>query len=216
MSPLRILLVDDHEVVRQGLWTILEKHAGWEVCGEAATGFEAIEKARSLKPDIVVLDFSMPELNGLEVTRRIHKLLPRTEILILTVYDSDRLASEFLAAGARGYVLKGDAGKLIHEAVECLARHKPFLTPRVSERIVFSMLGPPAPGMKGDGCPLTAREREVLRLVAEGKISKEIAGHLQISVNTVETHRNNIMHKLGVHTVGELIRYAIRNGLTET
>ncbi len=215
MSGLRILVADDHEVVRQGLRTILESHPGWEICGEALTGREAVAKAVELKPDVVVLDFSMPELNGLEATRQIRKLLPKTEILILTMYDSERLAREFLTAGARGYILKADAGKLLVEAVEHLQQHQPFFTAKVSELVLNGFLQPDHPGGQDDGDQLTAREREVVQLVAEGKISKEIADQLNISVHTVETHRTNIMRKLKVHTVGELVRYAIRNKITE-
>jgi len=215
MSVLSVLVADDHEVVRQGLRTILESHPGWEICGEAVTGREAIEKATELKPDVVVLDFSMPELNGLEATRQIHKLLPETEVLILTMYHSERLAREFLRAGARGYILKADAGKLLVEAIEHLQQHKPFFTPKVSELVLNGFLHPNYAGGKADGDQLTAREREVVQLVAEGKISKEIADQLNISVHTVETHRTNIMRKLEIHTVGELVRYAIRNQITE-
>jgi len=215
MSVLSVLVADDHEVVRQGLRTILESHPGWEICGEAVTGREAIEKATELKPDVVVLDFSMPELNGLEATRQIHKLLPETEVLILTMYYSERLAREFLRAGARGYILKADAGKLLVEAIEHLQQHKPFFTPKVSELVLNGFLHPNYAGGKADGDQLTAREREVVQLVAEGKISKEIADRLNISVHTVETHRTNIMRKLEIHTVGELVRYAIRNQITE-
>jgi len=215
MSVLSVLVADDHEVVRQGLRTILESHPGWEICGEAVTGREAIEKATELKPDVVVLDFSMPELNGLEATRQIHKLLPETEVLILTMYHSERLAREFLRAGARGYILKADAGKLLVEAIEHLQQHKPFFTPKVSELVLNGFLHPNYAGGKADGDQLTAREREVVQLVAEGKISKEIADRLNISVHTVETHRTNIMRKLEIHTVGELVRYAIRNQITE-
>jgi len=215
MSVLSVLVADDHEVVRQGLRTILESHPGWEICGEAVTGREAIEKATELKPDVVVLDFSMPELNGLEATRQIHKLLPETEVLILTMYYSERLAREFLRAGARGYILKADAGKLLVEAIEHLQQHKPFFTPKVSELVLNGFLHPNYAGGKADGDQLTGREREVVQLVAEGKISKEIADRLNISVHTVETHRTNIMRKLEIHTVGELVRYAIRNQITE-
>ncbi len=215
MTGLRILVADDHEVVRHGLRTILESQPGWKICGEARTGREAVVKALELKPDMVVLKFGMPELNGLEATRQIHKRLPKTEILVLTVYPSERLAREFLAAGARGYILQGDAAKLLIEAVEHLQQHKPFFTARVSEMVLNGFSRPNHPGVENYGDRLTAREREVVQLVAEGKRSREIAERLDISVHTVESHRTNIMRKLEIHTVGELIRYAIRNKITE-
>lgn len=215
MIRLRILVADDHEVVRRGLRTILESHPGWEVCAEARTGREAVALAKELNPGIVVLDFSMPDLNGLEATRQIRQALPQTEVLILTMHDSERLAFEFLSAGARGYLLKADAGKDLVAAVEQLRQHRPYFTSKVSELVLSGFLHPKRGGAKGEGDVLTARECEVVQLVAEGKISKEIADRLDISVNTVETHRTNIMRKLNVHTVGELVRYAIRNKLAE-
>ena len=214
MSNLRILLADDHDVVRQGLRALLQSRAGWEICGEATTGREAVALAKEKQPDVVVLDFSMPELNGLEAARQIRAALPGTEVLILTVYDSDRLASEFLAAGARGYVLKADAGKYIIQAVECLALHKPYLSARVSDQVLGTLTADKSASDRS-GSWLTAREREILRLVAEGRSNKQIADQLTISIHTVETHRNNIMQKLDIHSVAELVRYAIRNGLAE-
>jgi DNA-binding NarL/FixJ family response regulator len=215
MSVLRILVADDHEVVRQGLRSILEEQPGWEICGEALTGQEAIAKAKELRPDVVVLDFSMPDLNGLEATRQIRRMLPDTEVLVLTMYDSERLAREFLAAGARGFILKADAGKVLVEAVGKLSRHEPFVTARVSEQVLKGHLQRRCPDGGAESDPLTAREREIVQLVAQGKVSKEIANRLNISVHTVETHRSNIMQKLDTHTVGELIQYAIRNRLIE-
>jgi DNA-binding NarL/FixJ family response regulator len=213
MTRLRILVADDHEVVRQGLRAILEKQPGWLVCGEAADGRDAIEKTRLLKPDVVVLDFSMPELNGLEAIRQIREAHARAEVLILTMHDSERLAREFLAAGARGFLLKADAGTLLVEAVEHLAQHKPYFTPKVSELVLSGFLNPADQGKESS--QLTPRERQIVQLVAEGKTSKEVAERLKVSVHTVETHRTNIMRKLSLHTVGELVRYAIRNHITE-
>ena len=215
MSTLRILVADDHEVVRQGLRVMLENQPGWEVCGEALTGIQAVEKAKTLRPDVVVLDFGMPELNGLEAARQIHQALPQTEVLILTMYESKRLAREFLAAGARAFVLKADAGRVLVQAVQQVSQHQPFVSTNVSEAGLGGVLGPDFAGSPDPGTSLTAREREIVRLVGEGKISKEIADCLEISVHTVETHRTNIMRKLDIHTVGELVRYAIRHKLAQ-
>jgi DNA-binding NarL/FixJ family response regulator len=215
MSSLRILVADDHEVVRQGLRSILEEQPGWEICAEAASGQEAIAKANEFRPDVVVLDFSMPDLNGLEATRQIHRLLPGTEVLVLTMYDSERLAREFLIAGARGFVLKADAGKVLVEAVRKLSQHQPFVTAKVPKSMLGGYPHGKGAGDEANSDLLTVREREIVQLVAEGKVSKEIADRLNISVHTVETHRSNIMQKLGVHTVGELVGYAFRNRIAE-
>jgi DNA-binding NarL/FixJ family response regulator len=215
--PLRILVADDHHVVRTGLRALLESKSGWEVCAEAANGREAVEKAIALKPDVAVLDIGMPLLNGVEATRQIHKLSPKTEILILTMHDSDLLVQEVLEAGARGYILKDDADRNLLAAVDALRRHKPFLSSRVSD--VASKAGPAV----GDGQVrersyrnrLTPREREILQLLAEGKTNKEVAGLLGISVKTAETHRANIMLKLDFHSVTDLVRYAVRNKIIQ-
>ena len=214
MSHVRILIADDHEVVRKGLRSLLESQPGIEVIGEATNGREAVEKAAAAKPDVVVLDVGMPELNGLEATRRIVKAAPRTEVLILTVHETEEVIREVLRAGARGYVLKSDAGRLLLAAVEAVAAHKPFFTSRVSELVLAGFLS-------GDGRnesaeqpeSLTPREREVLQLLAEGRTNKEVAAALGIGLKTVETHRMNLMNKLGLHSVVELVRYAIRNGI---
>lgn len=213
MSTVRILVADDHEVVRRGLRFILQEQPGWEVCGEAGSGREAVAKADELRPDVVVLDFSMPDLNGLDATRRIRRQLPQTEVLVLTMYDSERLAREFAMAGARGFVLKAEAGKVLVEAVKKLSRHESFFTTRIPEQVLGGLLHRAQASAEDQEDPLTPREREIVQLVAEGKVSKEIAERLNISVHTVETHRNKIMHKLGIHTVGELVRFAIRNGI---
>jgi DNA-binding NarL/FixJ family response regulator len=217
MSSLRILVVDDHAVVRRGVRALLEGHPGWEVCGEAGTGREAVEKAGRLKPDIVVLDLSLPELNGLEATRQILRESPRTEVLVLTMHHSEELAQQVLQAGARGYILKSDAGESLIAAVETLVRREPYLTPRLTELVLERYVRGPG-GREGDsdgGIVLTPREREIVLLVAEGSSSKTIASALGISVKTVETHRTNVMRKLRLRSVSELVRYAIRNGLVE-
>jgi len=213
MKTVRILVADDHEVVRQGLRRLLESRPDWEICGEAGTGREAVEKAKQLKPDVVVLDYTMPGLNGAEATRQIVDKVPRAEVLILTMHGSEEMIRGALKAGARGYVLKSDASRDLIAAVHALVEHKSFLSPSASGPILDVYLSgaqPPGPQQV-----LTAREREILQLVAEGKTNKEIAATLQISPKTVEAHRANMMHKLGFSSVSELVRFAIRNQIIE-
>lgn len=215
MSKLRILLADDHEMVRRGLRSVLEGHPGWEVCGEATTGRQAVELAGSLQPDIVILDITMPELNGLDAAPRIREAAPGSEVLILTMHSSERFVREVLAAGAKGYVVKSDAGRVLLEAVETLSQHRPFFSTAISEIVLEAYLHPDRSGGAADGALLTAREREALQLIAEGKSNKEVADVLGISVRTVETHRLHLMRKLKVRSVSELTRYAIRNRIIE-
>jgi len=216
--PIRILVADDHEVVRQGLRGLLEAQSGWQVVGEAIDGREAVDKAKRLRPDIVVLDVSMPNLNGLEATRQIRKALPATEILILTMHDSEPLVREVLEAGARGYVLKSDAGRELMTALATVHEHRPYLTSRVSEIVLDGFLrsggGTDAPSPPRT-IRLSPREREIAQLLAEGKSNKEVAATLEISVKTAETHRTNLMRKLDLHSISELVRYAIRNKMVE-
>lgn len=212
--PVRILVADDHHVVRTGLRSLLESKNDWEVCGEAANGREAVEKAAKLKPDVAVLDIAMPLLNGVEATRQILKVSPKTAILILTMHDSDSLIQEVLGAGALGYVLKDDADRNLIAAVDSLSRHKSYLSSRVTDAATVASAHVAAGN--SDRTPrgrLTPREREVLQLLAEGKSNKEIAGVLGISVKTAETHRANIMLKLNVHSIADLVRYAVRNNI---
>jgi len=218
MASHRILVADDHEVVRRGLRVLLEAQPGWQVCGEAVTGREAVQKVRELKPDIVVLDITMPDLNGLEATRQILKTVPSTQVLILTVHDSDEVVHRVLCAGARGYLLKSDAGHDLVAAVEALSEHKAFFTPRVAERVLEGYLNGGNSRDKGARTleaveALTQREREIIQLLAEGKSTKEVAAQLSISIHTAVTHRANIMRKLQLHSVSDLVRYAIRNNL---
>ncbi|HJZ83384.1 MAG TPA: response regulator transcription factor [Pyrinomonadaceae bacterium] len=211
----KILLADDHDVVRRGLRDMLNAHDGWEVCGEASNGREAVNLTRSLAPDVVVLDYSMPELNGLEAARQIHHEMPGTEILIFTMHETEQLIRDVLAAGARGYVLKSDAGRHLVNAVEALSHHKPFFTAKVSQALLDAYLNSPT---QADSTPfrsLTPREREIVQMLAEGKSNKEIAAGLSISVKTVETHRSTVMRKLEINSIVELVHYAIRNGLVE-
>jgi len=199
---LRLLIADDHAVVRAGLRALLESRRGWEVCAEAADGREAVEKATKLKPDIVILDIGMPRLNGVETARRIHKALPHSEILILTMHESDELVQQVVEAGAHGYILKDEADRVLLAAVDALRQHKPYFSIRVSEVA--------DPG-KASRSRLTPREREILQLLAEGKSNKEVANLLSISVNTAEAHRANIMLKLDFHSLADLVMYAVRN-----
>ena len=218
-----IMLADDHEVMREGLRAMLETREGWSVCGEASTGREAVRLAAELRPDIAIVDLSMPELDGLEVTRQIKRESPSTEVLIYTMYDTPRLVREVLAAGARGYVLKSDTARQLISAVEALSEHKPFFTSVVSESILEGYLqfvsgDDPSvvrKGAAGAPNPLTKREREIVQLLAENLTNKEIATKLSISVKTVETHRSAIMKKLGLSSIVELVYYALRNKLVE-
>lgn len=217
MKNLRILLADDHSLMRCGLRAILEATPGWEVCAEAHTGREAVTKAAQLRPDVIVLDVCMPELNGIEATRQIRKVSPRSEVLILSVHDSDHLIREVIDAGARGYLVKSDSDRDLVAAVESLSRKKPFFTARATEMLLSGYAGE-APSENPDATMsqrLTAREREIVQLLAEGKTSKEVAAVLNISAKTAETHRAHIMRKLEFHSVGEIVRYAVRNQIID-
>jgi DNA-binding NarL/FixJ family response regulator len=215
MAPFRILLADDHEVVRAGLRALLEEQSGWEVVAEAVDGRDAVEKASKLKPDAVVIDIAMPSLNGLEAVRQIVKAVPNTKVLVLTMYDSDPLIQQVLQAGARGYLLKSDAGRDLVSAIDALRRNKTFFTPKVSQMVLEGYLDKSPREKEAEDEPeslrLTSRQREIVQLLAEGKSSKEVAAVLGLSVKTAETHRANIMRKLDCHSVTELVRYAIRN-----
>lgn len=214
MKQLRILLVDDHQVVLAGLRTVLESQEGWKICGEAVTGREAIEKARRLKPDVVVMDFSMPEMNGLEATREIRKWLPDTEVLILTMHESGTLAEEALVAGARGFVLKAEASRHLVAAVKNLAEHRLGYTKKTSDMVLETVRqNNLASAPVATSQTLTPRECEILRHIAKGKRSKDIAATLNMNVKTVDVHRNNIMRKLNLHSAVELVHYAIREKL---
>ena len=217
MTAIRILVADDHELVRRGLRVLLESEPGWEICGEAITGQQAVAKVKQLKPDVVVLDISMPELNGLEATRQILKASPKTEVLVLTMHKSEQLVREVLDAGARSYILKSDAGRDLVAAVQALRQHKPFFTPMVSEMVLegYRTGGTRAKEAGPPRSRLTPREREIVQLLAEGKSNKEVATALGISPKTVETHRTNIMRKLDLHSISDLVRYAIRNKVIE-
>ncbi len=217
---LRILIADDHEVVRRGLCMLLENHDGWEICGEANDGRQAVEMAKQLKPDVVILDIGMPNLNGLAATRQLAQQNPRVKVIVLTITDSDQVIKEALNAGARGFVLKSDAARDLVSAVEALQRNRMFFTPRVNDMVLAGFLdqgynrtsdAPP----QSQSPKLTPREREVIQLLAEGKSSKEVACLLNLSTKTAETHRSNIMRKLDFHSIRDLVVYAVKNDIIQ-
>ncbi len=208
----RILIADDHDVVRSGLRSILEARPGWEIVAEAADGREAITKALETKPDVAVIDYSLPLVTGIEATRQILKREPLTEILIFTMHDEDVVIRSVLEAGARGYLLKADAKQYLVTAVESLGAHKPFFTARVSQTLLASFLDK---SRRGSDHVLSPREEATIKLIAEGHSSKEIAEVLTISLKTVESHRASALRKLNLSSTADLVRYAIRNKLVE-
>jgi DNA-binding NarL/FixJ family response regulator len=215
--PLRILIADDHDVMRDGTRSVIERQPGWEVCGTAGTGREAVVESIRLKPDIVVMDMAMPELNGLDAAVQIKRALPQTEILIFSAHETDQLIREVFEAGAKSFICKSEAHKLLTEAIASLARHKPFFTSKVSEILFAGMLNRTArsPGEPEPGQRLSGREREIVQLLAEGSSNKQVADSLGISVRTAETHRASILRKLSLDSVAALVRYAIRNNMIE-
>jgi DNA-binding NarL/FixJ family response regulator len=212
---LKILLADDHDIVRRGIKNLLEDHPGWQVCAEAKNGREAVAMALTHKPDVIVLDYSMPELNGVDATRQIRSALPDSEVLIYTMHESEDVLKKSLAAGARGFLVKADASVQLPEAVESLSRHKAFVSTTLSGALVTGFLRGDAKTGQEAQEPLTPREREIVQLLAEGHSNKEIASKLFLSVKTVETHRAAIMRKLEVNSIVELVHYAIRNKLVQ-
>ena len=213
MLDLKILVADDHELMRRGVRSLLEAEAGWKVVGEASNGQELLKKAQELKPDIVVLDIGMPLLNGLEASRRLKKVLPEVKILILSMHDSEQMARAVLEAGARGYVTKADTARDLVLAIEALRRNKTFFTSRVDQMVLEAFLQDDSAKKKVSADRLTSRQREIVQLLAEGKTSKEVATLLAVSVKTIETHRANIMKRLSLHSVSDLVVYAIRNDI---
>jgi DNA-binding NarL/FixJ family response regulator len=204
----RLLIADDHDVVRVGLRNILE-HRGWSVIAEATDGREAIHKSISEKPDIAILDYSLPLINGIEVTRQIRLRAPSVEVLLFTMHDNETLLREALQAGARGYLVKTDAARHLFPAVEALSAHRPYFTGKASEVLLDTFLG-----SRKDHA-LTYRERSIVQLIAEGHSNKQIATVLNISVKTVESHRAAAMRKLDLTSTAALVRYAVRNKLVE-
>jgi len=215
LSNLRILVADDHEVVRHGVRALIEGHGGWAVCAEACDGREAVEKALQFRPDVVVLDIGMPNLNGLEATHQILRSVPQSRVLILTMHESQHVVREVLEAGARGFLLKSDAGRDLVAAIEALERQKTFFTSKVAEVVLETFLkGKPRLADEGGIRELlTPREREIVQLLAEGRSTKEVAVTLRLSVKTAETHRSNIMRKLNLRSISELVLFAVRNNI---
>ena len=208
----RVLVADDHEIVRHGLRAVLEA-AGHRVCAEASTGREAVALASELVPDLTVVDLTMPDLNGLEATRQITAARPGARVLVLTIHQSEQLVRDVLEAGARGYLLKSDLARDFIAAVTALLDGKTFFTNSVSDVVLSGFLGGRQPAEEADRRRLTPREREIVQLIAEGHSTKEIARKLAISVKTVESHRTNVFRALGLHSVSDVVRYAIRNGI---
>jgi DNA-binding NarL/FixJ family response regulator len=208
----RILIVDDHEVVRSGLRSIVEARAGWEVVAEAADGKEAVKKALETKPDVAIVDYSLPFSNGVEVARQIKARSPSVEILIFTMHESDALIADLLQAGARAFLQKSDAKEHLISAVEALAAHRPFFRGKISEKLVEGFLL--AQQKLNDG-ELSTRERAVVRLIAEGHTNKQVSDILSLSVKTIEAHRAAVMRKLNLSSTAGLVRYAIRHKLVE-
>jgi len=213
----RILLADDHEVVRRGLCAILQDKTEWEVCGEAKDGIDAVEKAKRLKPDAVIIDIGMPNLNGLDATRQIVDALPQTKVLVLTLYESDDMIQQVLNAGARGFLLKSDAGRNLVAAVEALRRSGTYFTSKVAEMVRDGYLKRNTEPvlLASKRIRLTFRERQLVQLLAEGKSTRQAALALGMSVKTAETHRSNVMRKLQLHSISELVLYAVRNSIVQ-
>jgi DNA-binding NarL/FixJ family response regulator len=213
-QSLRIFIADDHDVMREGTRAVIERQPDWEVCGTAGTGREAIKQALALKPDIIVMDMSMPDLNGLDAAVQIRRRLPRTEILMFTAHETDELIRQVYEAGAKSFIFKSEAHHFLVEAIQSLSQHKPFFTNKVSE-VLFAKMLSRSEGKAQTGVRLTAREREIVQFLAEGKSNKEVAGALGVSIRTAETHRANVLRKLNLDSLASLVRYAIRNKMIE-
>jgi DNA-binding NarL/FixJ family response regulator len=215
MSDVRILIADDHELIRRGLVSALSDRPEWTIVAEAADGRQACELAARLTPDIAVLDLTMPELNGLDVTRQIRASTPKTRILIVTAHESEQLIRDVLDAGAMGYVLKSDAGRVLVQAIEALLDERPFFTSKVARFVLEGYLRSGEDSVTQASVALSPRERHIVQLLAEGNNNKEVARALQLSVKTVETHRSNIMRKMEFGSLADLVRYAIRNKIVD-
>lgn len=212
MESIRVLIADDHEVMRRGVRAVVEQQPGWSVCAEASTGREAVELVEKFRPEIVVMDVQMPELNGLEATRQIKKIAPTTEILMFTGLETEELVREVFEAGARSYIMKTDGRLPLETALRSLANHKPYFTTQIGEILFAKFLISKKEIEETTGAGrLTDREREVMQLLAEGGSNKDVAQALGISVKTAETHRAAIMKKLKFDSFSDLVRYAIRN-----
>ncbi len=214
----RILVADDHSIVRRGVRALIESQPGLEVCAEAANGAEAMHQVAKQRPDLVVLDLTMPEKNGLEVTRLIREESPNTDVLILTMHFSEEVAREVLRCGARGYLLKSDADVELLTAVRHIQHHKPFFTGKLATTMAESFVrdtGGRSDNSNNNQAPLSARELEVVQLLASGKSNKQAAAMIGVSTRTVESHRNHIMRKMNFASFSDLIRFAIRNNLIQ-
>ena len=215
MSNIRILIADDHELIRRGLVSALSDRPDWSIVAEAADGRQACELAARLTPEIAVLDLTMPELNGLDATREIRASSPKTRILIVTAHESEQLIRDVLDAGAMGYVLKSDAGRVLVQAIEALLDERPFFTSKVARVVLEGYLRSGEESVTQTAVALSPRERHIVQLLAEGNNNKEVARTLQLSVKTVETHRSNIMRKMEFGSLADLVRYAIRNKIVD-
>jgi DNA-binding NarL/FixJ family response regulator len=209
---LRILIADDHEIVRKGVRDLVEAHSGWEVCGEAADGEQAMDIALREKPDVAVLDVSLPILNGVAVTRRLRQECPGVKVLLFTVHDDDETVSNGLAAGARGYVLKTDSERHLEAAISALGANNPYLSSLASQVLLDATA---SDGKRSRLESFTVRELEVAQLIAEGQSNKQMAHRLNISIKTIESHRSSAMRKAGVRTAAELVRFAIKHHLIQ-
>ena len=215
-KPYRILVVDDHPVVRTGLRALLTSQPGVELCCEASTGPEAVAQVKRHKPDLVMLDLTLPEKSGLEILEEIHAESPETEVLILTMHFSEEIAREALRLGALGYVLKSDADTELLAAVDNARHHQPFFTSQLAFTMAQNFISPGSGSSgEGDAPPLTARELQVVQLLAEGKANKEVAAELKVSTRTIESHRHHIMKKMSFTSFSDLVKFAVRNNLVE-
>jgi two-component system response regulator NreC len=212
---IRILLADDHRIMREGLRAMLDSMPGTSVVAEANNGRTAVKLAGELKPDIVVMDITMPDLNGIEATRQLASECPEVKVIALSIHSDRRFISGMFRAGAAGYLLKDCAFEELHGAILAVSSGHTYVSPVIAGQVIKDYVGrTPAAGQEPKAPQLTGREREVLQLLAEGKSTREISEHLQISIKTVETYRQQLMTKIGVHSVAELTKYAIREGLT--
>ncbi len=214
MNKVRIALADDHKLFRMGLRQLIERHPEVSIIGEAATGLEAISIAKEHIPDVVLMDISMPELNGIEAARRLHEELPEVRVVIVSMHSDRRYVLEALRAGVRGYLLKDSSPEEIFRAIQKVMSNQFYLSPQINEQVIAGFVQQGGSAAPSAFDILSGREREVLQLLAEGKSTKQIADLLNLSAKTVETHRMHIMDKLDIHTLPELTRYALREGLT--
>ncbi len=211
---MKILLADDHKLMREGLQMLLEKLGGMTIVGEAGNGLSAVRMARDLKPDLVLMDIAMPDLNGIEATRRIMTEAPGVKVIALSMHADKRFVRHMFAAGARGYVLKGSAFEEVATAIKTVAAGRIYISPKIADQVLAEYVEQLIKPSAGADSPLSGREREVLQMLAEGKSSRTIAKRLHVSVTTVDTHRKHIMDKLGFRSIAELTKYAVREGLT--